>query len=60
MTNEIVKALKAMQESINDAIKRLDHLNGIQHTDNADQISDLQDLVLEEEYEKVLEDLDIG
>lgn len=60
MTKEIVKALKAMQESINDAIKRLDHLNGIQHTDNADQISDLQDLVLEEEYEKVLEDLDIG
>lgn len=60
MTNEIVKALKAMQESINDAIKRLDHLNGIQHTDNADQISDLQDLVLEEEYQKVLEDLDIG
>ena len=60
MTKEIVKALKAMQESINDAIKRLDHLNGIQHTDNADQISDLQDLVLEDEYEKVLKDLDIG
>lgn len=59
MTNSLLRMLTAMQNQINDAIRRVDNFGVNNHQDNAEQISDLQDMVIEQVYEKTLEDLDL-
>lgn len=46
-----------MKEQINDAIQRLDRFSGNNHKENADQIADLQELVVDEAYTETLNDL---
>ena len=57
MTAAIVKEFKFISERINDAEKRIGYLYSMLHKENADQISDLQDYVVETEYNETLEDL---
>lgn len=59
MTNSLLKQLTVMQNQINETIRRVDNFGVNNHLDNADQISDLQDMMIEQAYEKTLEDLDI-
>lgn len=57
MNAQILKELKHMKDQINDAIRRLDNLNAVQHEDNATQIADLQDLAINAEYDATLAEL---
>ena len=58
MTNmQLQKTLTRMKEQINDAIQRLDRFSGNNHKENADQIADLQELVVDEAYTETLNDL---
>lgn len=57
MTEDVVKEFAHMQQKLNSAVQRLDSLNNVQHLDNADQISDLQELMIDSIYDETLSDL---
>ncbi len=46
-----------MQNQINATIRRVDNYFDNNHRDNAEQIADLQDMMIEQTYEDTLEDL---
>ena len=59
MTAEMVKEFKHISERILDSERKIDYLYSMLHKDNADQIGELQEYMIENEYEKTLDDLDV-
>lgn len=53
MDAEVLKAMKAMQEQINDLVKRVDNNYAQLHQENSDAIDDLTITILGEEVANV-------
>lgn len=54
MEREILKAFKSQTDTINDLVRRVDNLAHDHYRENADQITDMQEIIVEGLYEDTL------
>ena len=59
MEKETMREFKRMQEKLNDLGNRIDNRASEMHQSSADQISDLQELAVNNAYEQMLSELGV-
>ena len=59
MDVEVVKALKNMNDTINDLVRRVDNMSYAHYQENAEQITDIEEIVVDGLYEDTLEEFDV-
>ena len=56
---EIFQELATLSERIFNAERKMNDYSGMLHTDSSSQITDLQELVIDQEYNYILNDLEV-
>ena len=57
MNSELLKELTIIKNSFRDAIQRLNQFTDYGHKDNADQITEIQELIIDETYDNIIDDI---
>ena len=57
MNEDVLRELTTMKNTINNTIMRLNQFTDYGHKDNADQITEIQELIIDETYDNIIDDI---